>query len=464
MERERLGKQVEELSEQVGALLEQAQSELSQQPGLLLQALEELNVTVEELQVSQEELYEQNQELEAAREAVEIERQRYQELFEFAPEGYLVTDTSGKIWKANRTASQLLNVSQQYLVGKPLTVFFVKEERQAFWSTINRLPEVGRLQEWSVRLQPRNGIPFDASLTVTTVDDLKGKIIALRWLLRDITERKQLEEAQLRAKLVEMNNQDLQKEITQRRELEEQLREQAEKLTQANHLKDEFLAIVSHELRSPLNAMLGWSQMLRGRQLNEAMMTCAIETIERNARIQAQLIEDLLDISSIIKGKLHLNIRPVNLVGVIESAIATVQPAASAKTIEIQTMLASSACLVSGDSERLHQFVWNLLANAIKFTPKQGRVEVQLECISSSAVLTVSDTGKGISPDFLPYVFECFRQAERATTRFYGGLGLGLAIVKHLVEMHGGTVCADSPGEGQGTTFTVRIPLMTMSL
>jgi signal transduction histidine kinase len=270
-----------------------------------------------------------------------------------------------------------------------------------------------------------------------------------------------MEEAQLQIALAEMTNQALKTEIAQRRQLEQELRQQAESLNQASTLKDEFLAIVSHELRSPLNAMLGWTQMLRSRQLNETMVSRGLETIERNARAQVKLIEDLLDISRIIRGKLHLNIQPVNLVLVIQAAIDSMQLALTAKHIQIQTVLDESASLVSGDCDRLQQIIWNLLANSIKFTPEHGHVEVRLERVADNAVIKVSDTGEGIRPNFLPYVFDRFRQAERATTRCHGGLGLGLAIVRQLVEIHGGTVEADSPGEGQGATFTVTLPLLT---
>lgn len=198
--------------------------------------------------------------------------------------------------------------------------------------------------------------------------------------------------------------------------------------------------------------------------MDETIISRALATIERNAKAQIKLIEDLLDISRIVQGKLHLNIRPVNLVSVIQAAIDSVQLAITAKDIEIRTVLDESVSLVSGDSDRLQQVIWNLLSNAIKFASKQGQIEVRLERIASNAVITVSDTGQGIDPAFLPYVFDRFRQGERATTRHHGGLGLGLAIVRQLVEMHGGTVAASSPGEGQGATFTVQLPLMAVRI
>jgi signal transduction histidine kinase/CheY-like chemotaxis protein len=238
---------------------------------------------------------------------------------------------------------------------------------------------------------------------------------------------------------------------------EQMIRAEAEA---ANRAKDEFLSILSHELRTPLNAILGWSAMLRQRTLSQDKVLRALETIERNAKSQAQLIEDILDISRIITGKLRLQVRPVNLVPVIESAIESVRLAAEAKSIRLQSRIDSQAGPLLGDANRLQQVVWNLLSNALKFTPKDGRVEIRLERVNSHAEITVSDTGLGISSDFLPFVFDRFRQHDSTTTRSYGGLGLGLAIVRQLVELHGGTVTVVSPGIGQGTTFTVTLPAM----
>jgi PAS domain S-box-containing protein len=229
---------------------------------------------------------------------------------------------------------------------------------------------------------------------------------------------------------------------------------------EANRAKDEFLATVSHELRTPLNAIMGWSRLLRTGQLDENSQLIAYETIERNSKTQAQLIADLLDVSRIITGKLRLHVQPVEPESVIKAAVETVRPAAQARSIRIQTVLDSDTGLVSGDPTRLQQVVWNLLSNSVKFTAKGGLVQVRLERIDSQAQITVSDNGKGIVPEFLPHVFERFRQADSSSTRSVGGLGLGLAIVRHLVEMHGGTVTAESAGEGQGATFTVKLPIM----
>ena len=227
----------------------------------------------------------------------------------------------------------------------------------------------------------------------------------------------------------------------------------------ANRIKDEFLAVLSHELRSPLNPILGWTKMLRTGRLNATKTQQALETIERNAKLQAQLIEDLLDVSRILQGKMTLNVATVNLASTIEGALETVRLAAEAKHIHIQTTLNPISGTVAGDANRLQQVVWNLLSNAVKFTPNGGRIEVQLEQVGTYAQIQVKDTGKGISPDFLPYVFDYFRQEDGTTTRKFGGLGLGLAIVRHFTELHGGIVQADSPGQNLGAIFTIQLPL-----
>ncbi len=227
---------------------------------------------------------------------------------------------------------------------------------------------------------------------------------------------------------------------------------------EANRLKDEFLATLSHELRTPLNAMLGWAQLLKSRRLDDEKMLRGLETIERNARYQTQMIEDLLDVSRIITGKLNLNLAPVDLSAVISLAVETARPAAAAKGIEVDVAFEPKVEPVWGDAQRLQQVVWNLLSNAVKFTDAGGRVVCSLSRCNQRVQIQVSDTGIGVKSELLPYIFERFRQADSSTTRVYGGLGLGLAIVRHLVELHGGTVRAESPGEGQGATFTVLLP------
>ncbi|PYQ01478.1 MAG: histidine kinase [Acidobacteria bacterium] len=228
----------------------------------------------------------------------------------------------------------------------------------------------------------------------------------------------------------------------------------------ANRAKDEFLATLSHELRTPLTPILGWTVMLRSGTLDQAGMLRGLEVIERNVRAQTQLIEDLLDVSRIVTGKLRVEVRPIELVPVVEAGLDAARPSAEAKEIHLEVQLEPLASKVLGDPDRLQQVVWNLASNAVKFTPKGGRVEVRLARVDSHVELMVKDNGKGISAEFLPYVFDRFRQADSTSTRKYGGLGLGLAIVRHLVELHGGTVHAESAGPDQGATFTVRLPLM----
>ncbi|HEV7858137.1 MAG TPA: response regulator [Pyrinomonadaceae bacterium] len=260
---------------------------------------------------------------------------------------------------------------------------------------------------------------------------------------------------------------DLQQEVTERKQAEEErakllVREQAARAEAeaANRTKDEFLATLSHELRTPLTAVLGWSHLLRSGKLPEETAASALETIERNARAQSQLIDDLLDVSRIITGKLSLDTHPVALAPIIEAAINSVRPTAEAKNIQLKTELDHATGMVAGDGNRLQQVVWNLFSNAVKFTPDGGQVLVRLQRINSHAEIMVSDTGQGISAEFLPHVFDRFRQADGTTTRTHGGLGLGLAIVRHLVELHGGTVRADSPGAGKGAAFIVNLPLI----
>lgn len=227
----------------------------------------------------------------------------------------------------------------------------------------------------------------------------------------------------------------------------------------ANRLKDEFIGTVSHELRTPLNAILGWVQMLREGIVTESQQTKAIEVIERNARSQAQLIEDLLDVTRITSGKFRLNIKPIPPASIVEAAIDTMRPTAQTKNVEFVTEIDQNAGTIMGDADRLQQIVWNLLSNAVKFSDQNGKIEVRLANVDSHVEITVRDYGKGIEPEFLPYVFDRFRQQDGKTTRKYGGLGLGLAIVRHIAELHGGTVRAESDGEGMGATFAVELPL-----
>ncbi|MBN3944767.1 PAS domain S-box protein [Nostoc sp. NMS9] len=297
----------------------------------------------------------------------------------------------------------------------------------------------GEQVTYETQLPHKDGTNHYVNVTYIPQFSQEGKVPGFVALITDITDRKQAEQ-----------------EREQLLKREQAARADAET---ANRMKDEFLGTLSHELRTPLNAILGWAQLLRTRKFDETTTVRALETIERNTRSLTQLIEDVLDVSRIIRGTLHLSMDRVELVSLVEAAIDTVYLAAQAKEINIKCRFDPKVEVVVGDANRLQQVVWNLLSNAVKFTPKGGRVDVQLEHIESYVQIRVSDTGGGIAAEFLPHVFERFRQADSSSTRSHGGLGLGLAIVRHLVELHGGTVLAESPGIGKGATFVVSLPM-----
>ncbi len=232
---------------------------------------------------------------------------------------------------------------------------------------------------------------------------------------------------------------------------------------ESNRIKDEFLATLSHELRTPLSSILGWAQLMKTKLLDPAETDDAVDIIERNAQMQCKLIEDLLDVSRIVTGKMQLNLRPMSLVAVVQAAVNVILPSAQAKQVRIETSFDPQADRISGDADRLQQVLWNLLTNAVKFTPRGGCIEVSLEPADSQAVIGVRDHGEGIPAEFLPHVFDRFRQADSSTSRKHGGLGIGLAIVRHVVELHGGTVRAESAGLGLGTTIAVSLPMTTES-
>ena len=282
-----------------------------------------------------------------------------------------------------------------------------------------------------------DGEEFSIEVSITQAEAVGQTLHTI--VLRDVTERQRVEEE--RANLLE--------------------REQAARVVaeEANRAKDEFLATLSHELRTPLSTMLIWAELLRRRALDEPTTARALETLERNTRVMTQLIDDLLDVSRIVTGKLRLELGSVDLAAVIRAALEAVRPAAEAKELAVECALDPDVGPISGDAGRLQQVVWNLLSNAIKFTPKGGRVRVRLDSEATAARITVDDTGKGITAGFLPHIFERFRQADSTTTRAHGGLGIGLGIVRQLVELHGGVVHAASPGEGGGASFTVIFPL-----
>ncbi|MCC5603015.1 PAS domain-containing protein [Nostoc favosum] len=374
-------------------------------------------------------------------EALRQSEERYRCLAELIPQ---------LVWTANPEGA-LLDVNQRWLEFTGLTP---EQFHTIGWKEIVHPEDVIIMaQQWSKAV--RQGTSYQAEGRMRQADgvyrwhlhqaigqkDKQGQIVKWFGSATDIEAQKQLEAE--RDRLFQ---------------LEQAARAEAER---ANRIKDEFLAVLSHELRSPLNPILGWTKLLQTRKFNETKTAEALATIERNAKLQTQLIDDLLDVAKILRGKLSIDASPVNLASVIECAIDTVSTAAVAKSILLHPVLPNIG-QVSGDSNRLQQIVWNLLSNAIKFTPKGGRVEIRLKQVDDQVHIIVSDTGKGISPDFLPYIFESFRQEDVSITRKYGGLGLGLAIVRQLVEAHGGTIAADSPGEGFGATFTVQLPLLNI--
>jgi PAS domain S-box-containing protein len=349
----------------------------------------------------------------------------------------------GIIESWNAAAERLFEYTANEVVGQPITLIVPPERMEEEQLILERLRRGERVESFETVRRAKSGRAVDISLTVSPIRDAAGRISGASKIARDITERKQAEDE--RARLLASA---------------QAAREQAEAASRA---KDEFVAMVSHELRAPVNSILGWVQMLRGGKFNQAETQRALDTIERNTKTQVQLIEDLLDISRVITGKLTLSVRPLELAQVVEAALDSIRPAVEAKALQLHVQLAARGSEVLGDPARLQQVVWNLLSNAVKFTPNHGRIEVKVERLDSHLQLTVSDSGVGISPEFLPFVFDRFRQASTGSERQYGGLGLGLAIVRHLVEMHGGAVRAESAGDGQGATFTVILPVRVRS-
>jgi PAS domain S-box-containing protein len=380
------------------------------------------------------------------KQAEEVRREseeRFEAFMAHSPAAAWITDANGKIVYLSPTYVKAVQLSTQEAIGKTLFDVFDAEIAKKILNNIQIVAKTHQVLE-AIEMAPRpDGTMGEFLVYKFPITNLSGQTL-VGGVAIDVTARRRAEE--------------------EREELlirEQTAREAAEN---ANRIKDEFLAVLSHELRTPLNPILGWVNLLRTRKLDEEKKAIALETIERNAKLQTQLIGDLLDVSRILRGKFTLNISPVDLVATIAAAQETVRLAAEAKLIKIHTEIAGDVQPFMGDASRLQQVVWNLLSNAVKFTPAGGEVKIKLEFINSCASIQVSDTGKGITPEFLPHVFETFRQADSTITRKFGGLGLGLAIVRHIVEMHGGTVHADSLGLDQGATFTVKLPLIATNL
>ncbi|MCC5627939.1 response regulator [Nostoc sphaeroides CHAB 2801] len=434
------------------AQLEQANQELQTQIGERLRVEEELRkyqnhleemvaVRTNEITKTNEQLQQEILERQRILEILRQSEERYRYLAEAIPQLVWTTNPNGECDFFNQNWCEYTGLTLEQSLGSGWLAALHPDDIQnadEVWSNAvknstiyNNEYRFKRASDGSYRWQLARGLPLK---------DEQGIVVKWFGTCTDIHEQKQILEE--RAHLLE---------------LEQIARAKAET---ANRIKDEFLAVLSHELRTPLNAILGWSKLLQTGRLNQAKTSEALATIERNATLQVQLIEDLLDISRILQGKLTLDITKINLESTILSALQTMRLAAEAKSIEVSTVFEPLMGEVMGDSTRLQQVVWNLLSNAVKFTPKGGKIEVRLKQADGYAQIIVSDTGKGISAEFLPFVFDYFRQADSTSTRNFGGLGLGLAIVRNIIEIHGGIVKADSHGEDKGATFTVSLPLL----
>jgi PAS domain S-box-containing protein len=378
---------------------------------------------------------------------------RSEERFRLLVEGVaeyaiFMLDPNGIVSTWNAGAERIKGYTADQIIGQHFSIFYPAEAKESGWPEheLQQAAATGSFIDigWRIR---KDGTAFWANVTITSLRDEAGNLVGFAKLTRDLTEAKRVE-------ALEAANQ-------QREEMLEAERSARMSAQRATRLKDEFLATLSHELRTPLSAILGWTQVLlrAGIPKDVAEQKRAVEIIDRNARAQVQLIDDLLDLSRIMTGKLRLDLRQVSFSEVVAAAADSAKPAAEAKGIRMKVLLSSVKDTVNADSARLQQVVWNLLTNAIKFTPKLGQVQVLLQRVNSHLELSVSDTGIGISASYLPHVFERFSQQDSSTTRAFGGLGLGLAICKQLVELHGGVIRAASQGEDCGSTFFVELPL-----
>jgi PAS domain S-box-containing protein len=381
----------------------------------------------------------------ARRQAEEAAHSAYRQLafhVESSPLAVIEWDSDFRVSRWSASAERLFGWKADEVIGK-----HVNEWQFVFADDVDAVALVTNRQREGVEVQgvqrnrnyTRDGSVLFCEWYNSVLHDDRGKLVSVLSLVLDVTAREKAEEE--RAAL-------LIRERDARRHAEE-----------ADRLKDEFLATLSHELRTPLTSILGWASMIRNGEVEGSSATRAIETIERNARSQARLIDDLLDVSRIITGNLRLDLHPLNLAPIVEAAIDALRPTADVKGIHLRTEFVSGDCLIKGDPNRLRQVIWNLLSNAIKFTQRGGTVVINLKSVASTARLAVADTGEGIAAEFLPYVFDRFRQAEGSISRKQGGLGLGLAVVRHLVELHGGTIIAESEGLENGSIFTVDLPL-----
>src|SRR5271166_4375587 len=364
------------------------------------------------------------------RHLAEITSRRLAAIVASSDDAIIGKDLNSIITSWNFGAERIFGYSAEEMIGTSIMRLIPLDRQEEELEILSHIRRGERLDHFETMRLAKDGRQLNVSITVSPIKDSTGHVIGASKVARDITERKKTEEAMKKAM-----------------EEAKVAHSQAER---ANRMKDEFLATLSHELRTPLNAVLGWANILRLGKLQGEELKQGLDTIERNARIQAQIIEDLLDMSRIISGKIRLDVQRVDLPAVLNESIETLRAMAEAKGVRLQVVVDPFAGPISGDPSRLQQVFWNLLNNAIKFTPKGGKVRVVLERVNSHVEVSVIDTGEGIAPDFLPYIFDRFQQGDASTTRRHGGLGLGLAIVKELVGLHGGDVSVKSGGIGQG--------------
>ena len=366
-------------------------------------------------------------------------------LVDSAEDPIISKNLDGIVTSWNPAAQKLFQYTAQEMIGQPISTLIPSDHGDEEPEILKRIRRGERLANYETQRRRKDGSIVNVSLTVSPIRNTLGQIIGASKIVRDITENKHAETRE-RERLKQIEN--AIREAEEARQLAEQ----------ASIAKDEFLATVSHELRTPITAILGWTYMLANGQVSSEQQQKAFAVIERNARSQAQLIEDLLDISRITSGRMRIDLATVDLTVVTATAVESVRPAAEAKGIRIDSLFSSGAGPILGDAERLQQVMWNLLSNAIKFTPRGGVVRIEIARVESQVELRVIDNGAGIDPNFLPHVFDRFSQADTSIKRTRAGLGMGLAIVKSLVEMHGGVISASSPGKGLGSVFTIKLP------
>jgi PAS domain S-box-containing protein len=366
----------------------------------------------------------------------QIAEARFRALLDSAPDAMVIVNTAGTIVLVNAQAERVFGYRREELLGEPVEVLVPERYREIHAQHRRRYVREAHPRPMGLDLdlfaRRKDGSEFPVEISLSPLETEEGPLVASA--IRDITERRLAE--------------------AERARLDRERAAHAE----ASRIKDEFLATLSHELRTPLNAVIGWIGLIESGGLSADEVRRALGTISRNARVQAQLVDDLLDVSRILSGKLRMQMAPLDLTEIAEAAIEVVRPAAHAKQIDLRTRFARRPILVVGDADRLQQVIWNVLSNAVKFTPGHGRVDMQITADAGTAEILVRDTGQGITSEFVPHVFDRFRQADSSTTRPHGGLGLGLAIAKSIVELHGGSITAASRGSGQGSTFRIELP------